>query len=66
MGGYGNLKKVTRRADRKNQNPIAATFRVSKRQARTGRNPRTGNNIKILVSKAAHFRAGKALRDAVN
>ena len=42
------------------------TFEVSKRKARTGRNPQTGENIKIKASKAPKFKAGKALKDAVN
>jgi len=42
------------------------TFAVKKRAARTGRNPRTGEAIEIKASKAPGFRAGKALKDAVN
>ncbi|RCS57483.1 HU family DNA-binding protein [Parvibium lacunae] len=42
------------------------TFGVSKRKARTGRNPRTGEAIKIKAAKVPSFRAGKALKDAVN
>jgi len=42
------------------------TFYVGKRAARTGRNPRTGAAIKISAAKVPKFRAGKALRDAVN
>lgn len=42
------------------------TFSVRKRAARTGRNPRTGENIKIKASKNPAFKAGKALKDAVN
>ncbi len=41
------------------------TFEVSKRAARTGRNPATGKEIKIAASKAPKFKAGKALKDAV-
>ena len=41
-------------------------FSVSKRGARTGRNPRTGETIKIKASKNPTFKAGKALKDAVN
>ena len=41
------------------------TFEVSKRAARTGRNPQTGAEIKIAASKAPKFKAGKALKDAV-
>lgn len=42
------------------------TFAVSKRSARTGRNPRTGASIKIKSAKVPKFRPGKALKDAVN
>ena len=42
------------------------TFEVSKRAARTGRNTQTGAEIKIKASKAPKFKAGKALKDAVN
>jgi DNA-binding protein HU-beta len=42
------------------------TFSVRKRAARTGRNPRTGETIKIRASKNPAFKAGKALKDAVN
>lgn len=42
------------------------TFTVGKRAARTGRNPRTGASIKIKAAKVPKFRAGKALKDAVN
>ncbi|OIQ82323.1 DNA-binding protein HU-beta [mine drainage metagenome] len=42
------------------------TFKVSKRAARTGRNPRTGAELKIAASNAPVFSAGKALKDAVN
>ncbi|MGF1476895.1 MAG: HU family DNA-binding protein [Geminicoccaceae bacterium] len=42
------------------------TFAVTAREASTGRNPRTGEEIKIRASKAPKFRAGKALKDAVN
>ena len=42
------------------------TFEVSERAARTGRNPQTGETIEIKASKAPKFKAGKALKDAVN
>jgi len=42
------------------------TFYVGKRAARNGRNPRTGTTIKIKAAKVPKFRAGKALKDAVN
>ena len=42
------------------------TFYVGKRKARTGRNPRTGEALTIEASKVPRFRAGKALKDAIN
>ena len=42
------------------------TFLVRQREARTGRNPRTGETIQISASKVPAFKAGKALKDAVN
>jgi DNA-binding protein HU-beta len=42
------------------------TFAVGKRAARTGRNPRTGDAIKIKAAKVPKFRPGKALKDALN
>ena len=42
------------------------SFYVGKRTARAGRNPRTGATIKIKAAKVPKFRAGKALKDAVN
>jgi DNA-binding protein HU-beta len=41
------------------------TFSVTKRAARTGRNPRTGAAIKIKAAKVPKFKPGKALRDAL-
>jgi len=41
------------------------TFSVSKRRARTGRNPRTGKEIKIPATKVAKFKPGNLLRSAV-
>lgn len=41
------------------------TFETKKRKARTGRNPRTGETIKIAATKTPGFRAGKGLKDAV-
>ncbi|MBR1885913.1 MAG: HU family DNA-binding protein [Schwartzia sp.] len=42
------------------------TFEVKERAARTGRNPQTGEAIKIAASKSPVFKVGKALKDAVN
>lgn len=41
------------------------TFKVGKRAARTGRNPKTGATIKIPAMKVPRFKPGKALKDAV-
>ena len=42
------------------------TFEVSERAARTGRNPQTGEDIKIPAAKIPKFKAGAALKNAVN
>lgn len=42
------------------------TFEVSERAAREGRNPQTGATMTIAASKAPRFKAGKALKDALN
>ena len=42
------------------------SFAVTKRAARSGRNPRTGATIKIKAAKVPKFRPGKALKDALN
>jgi len=42
------------------------TFQVKDRAARTGRNPQTGETIQIAAAKVPSFKAGKALKDAVN
>ena len=42
------------------------TFSVKERAARTGRNPQTGEPIEIAAAKIPSFKAGKALKDAVN
>lgn len=41
------------------------TFEAKKRKARTGRNPRTGETIKIAATKTPSFRAGKGLKDGI-
>ena len=41
------------------------TFKISKRKARAGRNPQTGQAIKIAAKKVPVFKAGKGLKDAV-
>ena len=42
------------------------TFSVSERQARTGRNPKTGESIEIAASRSAKFKPGKQLKDSLN
>jgi DNA-binding protein HU-beta len=42
------------------------TFSVSDRQARTGRNPKTGESIQISASRSAKFKPGKQLKDSLN
>ncbi len=42
------------------------TFSVKDRKARTGRNPKTGEELKIPASKVPHFKAGKSLKDRLN
>lgn len=42
------------------------TFEVSERAAREGKNPQTGEKIKIAACKAPKFKAGKAFKDALN
>ena len=42
------------------------TFEVAERAAREGRNPKTGETMPIAASKAPKFKAGKALKDALN
>lgn len=46
--------------------PGFGTFEVADRPARQGRNPQTGATIEIAASKAAKFKAGKGLKDALN
>lgn len=54
------------KADDKVTVPGFGTYQISKRAARTGRNPRTGEAIQIAASNVPAFKAGKALKDAVN
>ena len=42
------------------------TFKVTDRTARTGRNPKTGEEIQIVASKVPTFKAGKAFKQAMN
>ena len=62
------LESITKTLKKKGQVAIVGfgTFKVSKRKARTGRNPRTGEEIKIKAKNVPKFSAGKALKDAVS
>ena len=60
-------KELTnKKGDRKVQLVGFGTFEVAERKARSGRNPANGETIKIKASKSPKFKAGKALKDAVN
>lgn len=61
----GVLAKALKKGDRV-QITGFGTFEARARKARTGRNPRTGQEIKIAASKAPGFKAGKGLKDALN
>ncbi len=55
-----------KKGDKKVQLVGFGTFEVSERKARNGRNPLTGETIKIKASKSPKFKPGKAFKDAVN
>jgi len=59
------IKKALKKGEKV---PVAGfgTFNVTKRKAREGRNPQTGATVKIPARKAVTFKAGTALKDAVN
>lgn len=54
------------RKDNKVQLVGFGTFETSQRAAREGRNPQTGETMQIAASKSPKFKAGKALKDAIN
>ncbi len=62
------LEAITKALKKGDRVPLVGfgTFAVSKRNAREARNPRTGATIKIPARKAVTFKAGTALKDAVN
>ena len=62
------IEEVTNALKKKGSVAIVGfgSFEVQKRKARTGRNPATGEEIKIKASNAPKFRPGKSLKDAVN
>jgi len=63
------FETITNALKKRKSEPVTligfGTFKVNKRKARTGRNPRTGEAIKIKASRVPKFVAGKALKDAV-
>jgi DNA-binding protein HU-beta len=60
----GIISKALKKGD-KVQITGFGTFETRTRKARTGRNPRTGKEIKIAASVSPSFRAGKGLKDAI-
>ncbi|MEJ2099185.1 MAG: HU family DNA-binding protein [Desulfobacterales bacterium] len=62
---FSSITKALKKSD-----PVTivgfGTFKVSKRKARKGRNPKTGEEIKIKASKAPKFVASKAFKDVLN
>jgi nucleoid DNA-binding protein len=61
------LDAITRALKKKEEVTLIGfgTFAVKKRKARTGRNPQTGEKIRISARKVPVFRPGKALREAI-
>jgi nucleoid DNA-binding protein len=62
---FSNLTKALKKKDTVSLVGFG-TFKVSKRKARKGRNPQTGEEIKIKAKNVPKFVPGKALKDAVN
>ena len=64
------FSSITNALKKKKSEPVTlvgfGTFKVNKRKARKGRNPQTGEEIKIKAKRVPKFVAGKALKDAVN
>ena len=66
VNAYADVVKKALKKNDKVQLVGFGTFDVLERPARQGRNPRTGKSMKIKASKAPKFKAGKALKDAIN
>lgn len=66
VNGFVATVEETLAKDDKIQLVGFGTFEVKTRAARTARNPRTGEEIKIAAAKVPAFKAGKALKDIVN
>lgn len=65
FGTDGGIIQSTMRQGDRVQITGFGTFEAKKRKARTGRNPRTGESIKIAATKSPSFRAGKGLKDGI-
>ena len=66
LKAFNDVVTAELKKDEKVQLVGFGTFEVSKRAAREGRNPQTGKTMKIEACKAPKFKAGKALKDAIN
>jgi len=64
-GLTATITKALKKKDEKVTLVGFGTFETSRRKARTGRNPRTGAEIKIPARRVVRFRPGKALRDTI-
>lgn len=65
LNAFVEVAKKTLKKDGKLAIAGFGSFVVSKRKARKGRNPQTGETIKIKASKVVRFRAGKALKEKI-
>jgi DNA-binding protein HU-beta len=65
LNAFIDVAKKTLKKDGKLALPGFGAFVVSKRKARKGRNPQTGQTINIKASKVVRFRAGKALKESL-
>ena len=66
VNAFVDVVKAQLKKDDKVQLVGFGTFEVTKRAARKGRNPQTGDEMKIKASKAPKFKAGKAFKDLLN
>ena len=66
VNAFVDVVTETLKADGKVQLVGFGTFESKSRPARTARNPRTGEEIKITASKTAAFKVGKGLKDSLN
>ena len=65
LNGFESVVKLTLAAGEDITLVGFGTFKVSDRPARTGRNPKTGEELQISAAKVPTFKAGKALKEAV-